>query len=359
MLYAVIMAGGSGTRFWPESRAQTPKQLLRLAGERTMIQQTVDRLGPVAPPERVLIVTNVRLAEGIAKQLPELPERGIISEPCKRDTAPCIGLAAGQIAREDPDALMAVMPADHVIRPDEKFQAAINYAAQLVEESPQRLVTFGIRPTFAAETFGYIERGDALKSDGVAEAYKVARFREKPDDATAREYLESGNFYWNAGIFVWKAKTILDALAEHQPKMFEHLERICDALGTPEYDEVLEREFTAIEGTSIDYAVMENADDIAVVEAPFEWDDVGTWRSLARLRGTDDNDNTIEGRHIGLDTRGTIVRTDDEHLVVTLGLEDVIVVHTPDATLVANKEHEESIRQVVKLLKEKGWEDYL
>ncbi len=359
MLHAVIMAGGSGTRFWPESRSDRPKQLLPLGGERSMLQMTVDRLGELVPPERVLIVTNERLVEAIARQMPDLPRQAILGEPCKRDTAPAIGLAAIGVLRGDADATMAVMPADHVIGPDATFQRAMAQAAELVDQNPRRIVTFGIKPTYAAESFGYIERGAALAGATGLSAYEVARFREKPDAATAEEYLASGKFYWNAGIFVWKARTILDALEKHQPQMYAHLQTIADAWDTPQFNEVFEREFTAIKGVSVDYAVMEHAQDIVVVEAPFDWDDVGSWQSLARLRGTDEHGNTLVGRHLGINTEGTIVRCTGDHLVVTLGLKDCIVVHTPDATLVANKHDEEQIRQVVKLLGEKGWNEFL
>ena len=365
MLHAIIMAGGSGTRFWPESRDLRPKQLLRFAGERSMIQATVDRLRGLVPPERVLIATNAKLAQIVAGQLPELPLESILGEPCKRDTAPCIGLAALIVSRHDPQATMAVMPSDHVIGPDKAFRQAIEFAAALVDESPGRIVTFGIKPTYPAESFGYVERGERLGTKAAQEfkslapAYQVKQFREKPKADVAKGYVESGNFYWNSGIFIWRAATILDALRQRQPEMFEHLERIGRAFGGPDYQGVFEREFAAIRGVSIDYAVMEDAKDVAVIEAPYRWDDVGSWQALARLHGTDENGNTIIGKHLGVHTSGTIVRGPNDHLIVTLGLKDCVVVHTPDATLVANKHDEESIRQVVKLLQEKGWTEYL
>jgi mannose-1-phosphate guanylyltransferase len=360
LLHAIIMAGGTGTRFWPASRNDSPKQLLQLVGGETMIRQTLDRIGELVPNERRLVVTNTRLVESMRKQLPELPAAAIVGEPCKRDTAPCIGLAALLVSRNDAEAVIAVMPADHVIRPAEKFQAAIQQAAELVTELPGRIVTFGIRPTYPAEIFGYIHRGDMIRRPGLAAAaFGVKQFKEKPDGATAAKYLASDEYYWNSGIFVWRASTILDALRERQPEMLKHLESIVAAWDTPQRQAVFDREFAAIKPISIDYAVMEHATDVAVIEAPFEWDDLGGWQSLARLAGSDENGNTIVGKHLGVNTAGTIVRTDDNHLVVTLGLKDCIVVHTPNATLVASKHDEEQIRQVVKELESRGWRDYL
>lgn len=354
------MAGGTGTRFWPASRQDRPKQLLRLVGEETMIRQTVDRLEGLVSPAQTLVVTSERLLEEIGRGLPQLPQTSLVGEPCKRDTAPCIGLAALLVSRDDPDATMAVMPADHVIEPADQFTAAIRQAAELADHTPGRIVTFGIRPTYPAEIFGYIQRGAPLDEPaGDASAYAVEQFREKPDAATATRYLESGNYYWNSGIFVWKAKTILDALAQRQPEMLKHLQNIVDQWGTAQQEATFEREFKAIDGVSIDYAVMEHAENVAVVEAPFQWDDLGGWKSLARIAGTDANDNALVGKFLGIDVRRSIVRTDDEHLVVGVGLENCLVVHTPDATLVANLDREESIRQVVKELEQRGWIEHL
>ncbi len=363
MLHAIIMAGGSGTRFWPASRRDTPKQMLSLVGDETMIRQTAQRLGDVVPPERRMVVTNQRLVADVAKQLPELPASSIVGEPCKRDTAPCIGLAALLVtkARQDPGGTMIVMPADHIIAPPEVFQAAVMQAEALVDADPTRIVTFGIKPTYPAEIFGYIQRAEPLVglAESDAPTYKVARFREKPDTATAAAFLASGDFYWNGGIFCWRAATILDALRERQPDTLAHLEKIVDAWDTPAGPAVFEREFAAIQGVSIDYAVMEHAKNVVVIEAPFEWDDLGGWPSLPRRLGADDAGNTIVGKHLGLGTTGSIVRTTPDHLVVTLGCEDLIVVHTDNATLVANKHDEESIRKIVKELEGLGWDEYL
>lgn len=364
MLHPVIMAGGSGTRFWPASRKQTPKQLLSLVPGGSMIAQTVERLGKLAPPERCLVVTNERLVDAVREQLPSLPPAAVVGEPCKRDTAPCIGLAALLVTKVagDPDAIMAVMPADHVIAPAEAFQDAIHQAVELIEALPDLIVTYGIKPTYPAEIFGYIHRDVPMSlstCEDLAPSYRVQDFREKPDAETAAEYVESGEYYWNSGIFVWRASTIIDALRQHQPEMLAHLEQIADAWGTDEQEEVFQREFAAIEGISIDYAVMEHAENVVVIEAPFEWDDLGGWQSLSRRLGTDDQGNTVVGKHIGLNTTGTIVRSTGDHLIVTLGLEDCIVVHTPDATLVANKHDEESIRKVVKELESRDWQDHL
>jgi len=360
MLHAVIMAGGSGTRFWPESRGARPKQLLRLVGMRSMIQSTVDRLHKLVPEERLLIVTGASLVDEVRKQLPDLPRQAVLGEPCRRDTAPCIGLAALEVLRNDPAGIMVVMPSDHVISPDAAFQAAIQQAERLVEQSGERIVTFGIRPSYPAESFGYIERGAALAdAAGSAAAYQVKQFREKPKADIAREYLAAGTFLWNSGIFVFRAATIWQQLQRRQPKMASHLEKIAQAAGRGDYQAVFEREFAAIEGVSIDYAVMEHAREVVVIEAPFNWDDVGSWQSIARLQGADAEGNTIAAHHVGVRTSGTIVRGPDGHLIATLGLVDCIVVHTPDATLVANKHDEEAIRQLVKIIAERGWQKYL
>ncbi len=351
MLHAVIMAGGSGTRFWPASRTLRPKQLLNLHGDRSMIQSTIDRLGELVPASSQLVITNSLLVEAIAKQLPKLPSKNIVGEPCKRDTAPCVGLAAALIHHTDPEGIMVVMPSDHVITSHEAFQKAISIGETLIKEDPTRIVTYGIKPEYPAESFGYIERGEMLPVTD-ASAFRVKQFREKPNAATAQKYLDSGAFYWNSGIFLWRASTILDALKKNEPEMHSHIQNIADAIDEPNYKETLQREFAAIEGKSIDYAVMENYPNVVVIEATFPWDDVGSWQALSRLHPADAHGNTVVGSHIGIDTKGCIVHSENGHTIVTIDLEDLIVVQTPDATLVAPKHAEERVREVAQALKD-------
>ena len=360
MLHAIVMAGGSGTRFWPASRAALPKQLLPLAGDRTLLEDTVDRLEGLVPPDRTMVVTSARLLDAVRCQLPGLPESALVGEPCKRDTAPCIGLAALLVSRVDPDATMVVMPSDHVIRPAQRFRDAILQAEQLVAATPGRLVTFGVRPTYPAESFGYIQQGEPLPvGPDDSPAHAVARFREKPPASVAAEYLAAGSYLWNAGIFVWRAATILAALRTRQPECLARLERIAAAWDGPDRDQVFAGEFAAIKGISIDYAVLEHADDVAVIEAPFGWDDLGGWSAVARQLGADATGNTVVGRHLDIESSGTIVHATGDHLVVTLGLVDMLVVHTPDATLVASRDREEAVRKVVAELENRGWMEFL
>lgn len=350
MLHAVIMAGGSGTRFWPQSRSQMPKQLLRLHGDRTMIQQTADRCRNWASAERTWIVTNSSQAAATAAQLSELPEHQILQEPAARNTAPCIGLAAIRILQHDPDGVMFVMPADHVIESTEQFELGVHRAAELVAADQNRLILFGVTPSFPSTGYGYIER-NAQPDQGSPPFFSVSSFREKPAREIAEEYLRDGRFFWNCGIFCWKASTILDCLQEFEPELHAGLMRIQNALGTPQEAQVLATEFPALKSISIDYAVLERARHVGVLEAPFSWDDVGSWLSLPRLNGSDQNGNTIDGLFCGVETRNCIVRTTDQHLIAALGVENLIVVHTDDATLIADSDKSEQIREILDALK--------
>jgi mannose-1-phosphate guanylyltransferase len=358
MLHAVVMAGGSGTRFWPQSRSALPKQFLQLFGEETLLAATLSRVGAWIPINRSWVVTNKSHAAQTQKQLPALPVANILREPCGRNTAPCIGLAALQIVAQDPEGIMLVMPADHFVPDPEAFRHAVERAVSIVNDRPSSLILFGVKPTYACTGFGYIERGEALPGK-VAAAWRVASFREKPDRAKAEEFLAAGRFYWNSGIFVWKASTILAAIERFEPSISKSLATLKPSVGTAKWDEALAAEFPAMKSISIDYAVLERADDVCVLEAPFEWDDVGSWQALSRRRDADAAGNTVDGPFCGIESTGCIISTTPDHLVGAIGLTDCVIVHTPDATLVARKDDEEGIRKLVQLIRERGHERFL
>lgn len=357
MLHAVIMAGGSGTRFWPQSRKRIPKQLLPLAGSETLIQQAVLRCSPSVATDRIHVVTNAVQVDQTRQQLPQLPINNFLAEPCGRNTAPCIGLAALELLRRDPEAVMLVMPADHVIRPIEQFSNAVERAVGLVDQDPQRLVLFGVVPNYPATGFGYIQRGEPIAS--LRSGFRVRSFREKPDLEKAREYLQTGDFFWNCGIFVWRASRILDAIRAFEPQLHEGLMKLSESLGTERWDAALVEQFPQLKSISIDYAVLERASDVCVVEAPFDWDDVGSWEALPRLIGSDNESNSIAGLHCGITTNNCIIKTSSEHLVATAGLSDCIVVHTPDVTLVARRSDDDAIRKLVALVEQRGLSQFL
>jgi len=358
MLHAVVMAGGSGTRFWPLSRRTRPKHLIALTARATLLQQTVERIAPLAAPERTWIITGSDHADDLRRQLPDLPGSSIIAEPCRRDTAPCIGLAATLVRQHDPAATLVVMPADHAIDSPDQFRACVAAAANLVAEDPRRLVTFGVPADRPATGYGYIQRGDPVPGPAIP-AFAVRRFVEKPRREVAERLVREGDHYWNSGIFVWSAATILDEIRAARPELAESLVRIGAAWSGPARGNVLAQEYDAIRPISIDYAVLERSGHVVVMEAAFQWDDVGSWRAIERLSGRDDAGNTIRGQHVGLDTRGCVVLADAGQLVASLGVEDLIIVHSGNATLVAKKDQEESIKQLVDLIRQQGHEQFL
>jgi mannose-1-phosphate guanylyltransferase len=354
MLHAIVMAGGSGTRFWPKSRRNLPKQLLRLHGDATMLQQTVARIAPQVPPSRTYIITGADQAEATKTQLPDLPPGNVVAEPCPRDTAACVGLAALIVAKADPEGTMIVMPADHVIQPEQTFLNTVMAAVEVIDADPTAFVTFGVRPTRAETGYGYIERGELLGTPGGVALNKVVQFREKPDKATAEAFLAAGNFAWNAGIFVWRAQAILDALAKHRPNLYAALERVGKALGTPEEAEVIAREYPLMEKVPIDKAVMEKASNVRVLEVIYDWNDVGDWRALTSLIPPDKHENTLQGNVHAVDTTGCIVVSDDGGLIATLGVDDLVIVQSGGATLVARKEHLDRLKALVEGLDKAG-----
>jgi mannose-1-phosphate guanylyltransferase len=355
MLHAIIMAGGSGTRFWPKSRRGRPKQLLRLAGDATMLQQTVARIEPLVARDRILIITGADQAAETRAQLSNLPGENVIAEPAPRDTAPCVGLAAGLVAHRDPSGTMIVMPADHVIEPTEAFHRTVKAAVAVVADDPTALVTFGIKPTRPETGYGYIECAALLETRNGIPVYRVVQFREKPDKATAEAFLAAGRFAWNSGIFVWRAQTILDKIKTHRPQLSASLEPILRALGTPEQAATMARYFPGLERISIDKAVMERAADVLMVEVSYNWNDVGDWRALASLLEKDPAGNAIQGHVLARDTRNSIIVSDDGGLVAALGVDDLVIVHSGKATLVAKRDQLDKLKAFVEGLGEAGY----
>lgn len=360
MLHAMIMAGGGGTRFWPRSRQARPKQFLAMGGERTLIQQALDRIDACAvPPDRTWVITGAAYEDETKRQLPALADNHIVGEPCGRDTAPCVGLGAALIARQDPDAVMLVTPADHVIEPVREFQRAVHVAAAMAEEHPGSIVTFGIPPTFPSTGYGYIHRGpQAAQRQGIS-VFRVARFREKPASNVAEQFFTSGEYFWNSGIFVWKAATVLIALKQHKPALHDAVQRIADAWPTGRRVEVLNREYPTLEKVSIDYAVMEHARDVLVVQAPYKWDDVGSWLALERLDPQDAHHNTVQGTHVGIRTEHCVIVGDPGKLIATLGVKDLLIIQDGECTLVAHRSEESAVKQIVDELRKRGLERHL
>lgn len=358
-LYAVIMAGGVGSRLWPRSRGSTPKQFLDLLGARTMLQETVDRIEPLVPLARVLVVVSQEHAATVGQQIPGLPIENIILEPGPRGTAPCIGLAAVALQLRDPDALMAVFPADHRIADGAGFRQAIAAAAEVACDD--YLVTLGITPSQPHTGYGYIQRGEPLADANGLTPFAVQRFAEKPDAAAARKFVDSGEYYWNGGIFIWQARAILAEMDRLLPDLHTELQAVGRVWGSPACEAVLAGAWQRVPRVTIDYGVMEKAARVAVVPVDIGWDDVGNWATLSTFVDQDERGNTQRGRGaaVMLDTADTYVYASAGRLVATLGLEGFVVVDTPDALLICPKDCAQDVRDVVEQLKADGMQEYL
>lgn len=360
-LYPVIMAGGSGTRFWPLSRQFFPKQLLRIGGDETLIQQTMRRVLGCASPQHVLISTNGPQAELIKVQLSNWKEElqhNFVLEPDGRNTAPAIALAALEVVRRDPEALMLVVPADHVVTGQREFEAAVELASQLAAEG--YLVTFGIKPIRPETGYGYIRPNSnaVLGKRGALKGFRVQTFVEKPDAAKAAQYLKAKNYFWNSGMFVWRAATILDEIRRHQPALGKAMEEIQRLMSSGASKHAIDDIYRRIEPVSIDTGVMEQSAKAAMVPVSFRWSDVGSWGSLDEVASKDKAGNVITGRVVDIESTRSIVYA-DRRVVATIGLHDMVVVDTPDATLVCPKSRAQDVKKVVDILKQQKAPEHL
>jgi mannose-1-phosphate guanylyltransferase len=359
MEYGVIMAGGAGTRLWPLSRGDRPKQLLPAVRGRSLLQLSYDRLRGILPPQRIFVCTSARHGPAVLENLPELPRENLLGEPEGRDTANAIGFTAAVLQKRDADAVIGVVTADHVIEPIDTFQSALRTAFDVVGRVPNALVTFGIIPTHGHTGLGYIQRGEPLS--GFRGAYKVQAFKEKPDKPTADRYVESGRYYWNSGMFVWRADTVLNELATHLPEAQRGHARIAQAWDTAQQQQVLDEVYPRLPKIAIDFAVMEPASQgkgksqVIVIEMPVQWLDVGSWPALAETLATDEHDNaTSADTYVLLDCDDNILISDDPgHLLSAIGMSDMIIVHTKDATLVCPKREAQRVKELALKVKEK------
>ena len=344
-IYALILAGGSGERFWPLSRRNRPKQLLRLVSERTLLEETVARLEGFVPTERILILTNIEQEKGVRDLLEGFPKQNIIAEPAKRDTAAAVALGAGWVAARDHSATMLALPADHVIADRAAFQETMKTAAAAAEETGA-LITIGIKPTWACPGFGYIEQGEPvrLRSDGKIGVHRVVRFREKPNVDLAESFLRKGNFRWNAGMFVWSVPTVLSEFNRHAPELADFISQV---RSPKDLDQILHERFAKLPRISFDYAIMEKAEHVLVVEASFDWDDVGSWQAVAHYFKKDEHGNAANSALTALDSTDNIIFNDGETTIALLGVHNLIVVRTGDAILICHRHQAEKIKNLV------------
>jgi mannose-1-phosphate guanylyltransferase len=343
--YALILAGGSGQRFWPISRDALPKQLLKLFGEKTLLEMTVERLEGLVPKENIVILTNQQQAATVRELLPHLPAENILAEPEKRDTAPAIALAVGWVVKRDPTATMVVLPADHLIQDQERFQKVLRHAMKAAELGSS-LVTIGVKPTWPCPSYGYIERGRKTSLPGIGDepVYEVARFREKPNPDLAEHFISEGSFMWNAGMFIWTIPAIFSEFTRHCPILADF---VSELRNSRDFDATVKRQFQKLPKLSIDYALMEKASRVLNIEATFDWDDVGNWTSVGRYLKNDADGNQHNCQFSQLDAAGNLVFCQTDQYIALLGVQDLIVVTAKDALLVTTRAHAENIKKLV------------
>ncbi len=356
MRYAVIMAGGAGVRLWPLSRSTRPKQVVRLFGGSSLLRHSFERTLALHPPEQICVITTSANVEAVKRELPELPSANLFSEPVGRDSANAVALAAALLIKRDPDAVIGTFTADHIISPIERFSATVERAYRAAEASPGALVTMGIRPNRPDTNYGYIRRGERV-SDGV---FKADKFTEKPGVSKAIHYLASGDYYWNSGMFAWRASAILEQLEKHLPQTFAAVTELAEVWDTDTRTDRLNELYPKLMKISIDFAVMERAEQVLVVEMDCHWVDVGSWPAIEAVIGADSDGNVSATDHvIHLGSRGNIVVSEEKHLIATIGVDDLVIVHTPDATLICTKRDSTGIKELVDNIRSRYGEEYL
>lgn len=344
---AVIMAGGKGERFWPKSREKTPKQFLSLTDDGvTMIQHTIKRLLPLVNLENIFIVTNKNYVSLVKDQLPELPKNNILVEPIGKNTAPCVGLASAVINSRYDDAVMLILPSDHLIKNNEKYLGILKQAIDLAQKN-NNLVTIGVTPTYPETGYGYIHFD---KNKIISGGYQVKEFVEKPDIDKAKKYMESGEYLWNSGMFIWKLSSILTNYKEFLPSIFNGILKIKEAVNTSNYESVLSECFNSFQSESIDYGIMEKAKNIYTIPGDFGWDDVGSWKALERIKQADENKNVIDGEVVAVNTERSVI-WGNKKLIAVAGLKDVVIVDTDDALLICDKNNTQQVKDIIKELK--------
>ncbi len=358
--FAVVLAGGYGERFWPASTMGHPKQLLQLLGDRTMLEMAVDRLEGLIPPERVLVLTSADLVQPTIECSPDLPPANIIGEPCRRDTAAAVALAAAVVGARDPEGVFCVLTADHVMGDLDTFRATLAAGLDVAADNDV-LVTIGISPTEPSTAYGYVEAGDTYDAPGEVPFFRVDRFVEKPDRDTAAGYLATGRFRWNSGMFVWSATSLTEAFARHTPQLAEFITTLRPAVDTDGFDDALAAGFEPLDRISIDYALMERADNIVMAEGSFEWTDVGSWPEVADQLGGDENNNATNTTLEAIEANGNLVvaHGDPERLTALIGVNDLVVVHTGSVTLICPKDRAQDVKAMVTKLREAGQYDQL
>jgi len=351
-MIAVIMAGGSGTRFWPLSRESRPKQYLQLFSEKTMLQKTVERLYPIIGPERIYIVSTQRQKDQIKENIPEIPDQNLIVEPVGRNTAPCIALSAAYLEKiYKSSETMFVLPSDHIIIEQDIFISSIKTAKKAADEG--YLVTFGIKPDYPATGYGYIESGDVINGN----IYHINKFKEKPDYKTAKNFLKEGNYFWNSGMFMWNISSIISSFNEFAPEIINPVKKIIALSSKPDETDDIENMYAKIPKIPVDIAIMEKSDKGVVVPVDYHWNDVGSWRAVSELQEKDSDNNTLPPKNIVIQSQDNYVHS--KKLVALVDVNDLIVVDTDDAILIVDKGSAEKVKDVVEIIKKNKWNEYL